>query len=235
MAVNSDDVVLTKDEVTTIYRHRARRYDISANLYRLVGFRLPAYRRIAVEALGLREGETVVEISCGTGLNFPLLRQAVGPRGKIIGVDLTDAMLAQAARRVDEAGWWNVELVQADASRYEFPRGVNGVISTLAITLVPEFDDIVRHGSEALSDGGRFVVFDFKFPSRWYARPIVPLAAFLTRPFGVRIEMASRHPWESIQKYFDQTTVREFYLGMAYVATGGGLADGRRRRVPATQ
>ena len=228
-------MALDASALITLYRQRAAHYDVTANLYYLLGFREWAYRKRAVAALRLQPGDTVVEIGCGTGLNFPLLRQAVGPRGKIIGVDLTDAMLAQAARRVDEAGWWNVELVQADASRYEFPRCVNGVISTLAITLVPEFDDIVRHGSEALSDGGRFVVFDFKFPSRWYARPIVPLAAFLTRPFGVRIEMASRHPWESIQKYFDQTTVREFYLGMAYVATGGGLADGRRRRVPATQ
>jgi ubiquinone/menaquinone biosynthesis C-methylase UbiE len=230
MATTSDDMVLTKDEVTTIYRHRARRYDVSANLYRLVGFRLPAYRRLAVEALDLREGDTVVEIGCGTGLNLPLLQAVVGPQGKIVGVDLTDAMLAQAERRVRDAGWSNVELVRADASRYQFPRGVNGVISTLAITLVPEFDDIVRHGSEALADGGRFVVFDFKFPSKWYARPLVPLATFLTRPFGVRIEMASRHPWESIQKYFDRTTVREFYLGMSYIATGMGARGAAGRR-----
>lgn len=220
MTAKSYPVVLTKDEVTTIYRHRARRYDISANLYRVVGFRLPAYRRLAVESLGLHNGDTVVEVGCGTGLNFPLLQEAVGPGGKIIGVDLTDAMLAQAARRVRDAGWSNVQLIGCDASRYEFPRGVNGIISTLAITLVPEFDDIVRHGSEALAKGGRFVVFDFKMPSKWYARPIVPLAAFLTRPFGVRIEMAARHPWESIQKYFDETMVREFYLGMAYIAAG---------------
>lgn len=216
-------VVLTKDEITTIYRHRARHYDLEANLYRLVGFRLPAYRRMAVDALRLRNGDTVVEVGCGTGLNLPLLRRAVGPDGKVIGVDLTDAMLAQARQRVADAGWTNVDLVQSDATQYEFPLGVNGVISTLAITPAPQFDDIVRRGSEALAAGGRFVVFDFKFPEKWYVRPFVPLAALLTRPFGVRIEMASRHPWESIQRYLGDATVSEVYLGMAYVAVGTRL------------
>jgi len=42
---------------------------------------------------------------CGTGLNFPLLQAAVGPAGRIIGVDLTDAMLDGARRRVERNGW----------------------------------------------------------------------------------------------------------------------------------
>ena len=57
----------------------------------------PAGRR----ALGLRPGDTVVDIACGTGLNFPLLEEAIGPDGRIVGVDLTDAMLAQAQRRIE--------------------------------------------------------------------------------------------------------------------------------------
>ena len=219
-ADRNEQVILTNDEIATIYRHRARHYDLEASLYRLIGFRLPAYRKMSVDALQLRRGDTVVEIGCGTGLNLPLLQEAVGREGKVIGVDLTDAMLAQARRRVGAAGWTNVELVQSDATKYEFPSGVNGIISTLAITLVPEFDGIVRRGSEALAAGGRFVVFDFKYPERGYVRPLVPLALLVTRAFGVRIEMASRHPWESIQRYFDDATVTEFYLGMAYIAAG---------------
>ena len=126
--------ILTKEEVVDIYRKRAKRYDFTANLYRLIGFREPAYRRMAVKALSLHPGDTVVEIGCGTGLNFQLLRQAVGSSGKIIGVDLTDAMLAQARKRVEDEGWSNVELVQSDAAQYEFPNGVDGIISTFNIT-----------------------------------------------------------------------------------------------------
>lgn len=93
-----------KVEVMNLYRKRARRYNFTANLYYLAGFREWAYRQRAVEALNLQQGDTVVEIGCGTGLNFSLLHQAVGPTGRVIGVDLTDAMLAQARQRVAENG-----------------------------------------------------------------------------------------------------------------------------------
>jgi ubiquinone/menaquinone biosynthesis C-methylase UbiE len=45
----------------------------------------------------------------------------VGPEGRVVGVDLTDAMLAQARWRVERAGWRNVELVQSDAAVFSSP------------------------------------------------------------------------------------------------------------------
>ncbi len=218
--VKQQETILTKSEVVDIYRKRARRYDATANLYRLLGFRLRAYREMAIKALNLRPGDTVVEIGCGTGLNFPLLQEAVGPAGKIMGVDLTDAMLAEARRRVEEQGWSNVALVRSDAALYQFPAGVDGIISSFAITLVPEFDQVVRNGAMALSPGKRWVVLDFKLPAKRLAWLLVPLAVLLTRPFGVRIEMAERHPWESIDRYLVNTSLAEFYMGMAYIAVG---------------
>jgi demethylmenaquinone methyltransferase/2-methoxy-6-polyprenyl-1,4-benzoquinol methylase len=101
--------------VAEVYGKRARWYDFTANLYYLLGFREQAYRRRAVRRLELHEGETVVEIGCGTGLNFPLIEHDIGPGGKLIGVDLTPEMLARARRRVDRHGWTNVELVQSSA------------------------------------------------------------------------------------------------------------------------
>ncbi len=218
--MQGEETVLTKDEVTAIYRKRAKRYDFTANLFRVIGFREPAYREMAVKALNLQRGDTVVEIGCGTGLNFPLLQEAVGPAGKIIGVDLTDAMLAEAHSRVEKQGWTNVELVQSDAAQYRFPSGVDGIISSFAITLVPEFDQIIRNGAEALSPGKRWVILDFQLPTKQPARLLTPLAVWLTRPFGVRIEMANRHPWESIDKYFTNSSLTEYYMGMAYISVG---------------
>jgi len=220
MDVKDEPAILSKDEVVGIYRQRAKRYDITANLYRIVGFREPAYRQMAVEALNLQRGDTVVEIGCGTGLNFPLLQEAVGPDGKIIGVDLTDAMLAQAESRVKKQGWTNVELVHGDAAQYQFPNGVDGIISSFAITLVPKFDQVVRNGAEALSPGKRCVILDFKLPSKRPVTWFVPLLVFVTRPFAVRLEMGSRHPWDSIDRYFVNTKMTEFYLGIAYISVG---------------
>ncbi len=76
-------MALTAKEIINLYRLRAGRYDFTANLYYLIGYRELAYRKRAVDALGLLPGDTVVEIACGTGLNFPLLECAVGPSGQI--------------------------------------------------------------------------------------------------------------------------------------------------------
>src|SRR5689334_7008047 len=110
-----------------IYRQRAKSYDTSG----ISG--LEPWRKEAVRTLGLTRGDRVVDIGCGTGLNFGSLQEAVGPEGRIIGVDLTDAMLDQARQRVTEHGWTNVELVQSDAAQYAFPDHVDGIISVFAL------------------------------------------------------------------------------------------------------
>jgi len=138
-------VIPTKKEIIDLYRKRGKRYDFTANLYYLFGFREYAYRRRAVEELGLEKGDTVVEIGCGTGLNFPFLQEKVGSSGKIIGVDLTDAMLRQARKRVEKNGWKNVELILQDASKFSFPSGIDGIISTFALTLVPDYEQVIRN------------------------------------------------------------------------------------------
>jgi ubiquinone/menaquinone biosynthesis C-methylase UbiE len=211
--------MLSKKEIVELYRRRAGRYDFTAQLYYLVGFREWGYRKKAVEALALKSGDTAVEVGCGTGLNFALLEDAVGPEGKIIGVDLTDSMLGVARERVRRNGWSNVELVQSDAAGFEFPRGVSGVISTFALTLVPEYENVIRAGSEALAPAGRFVILDLKLPSNWLSR-LAPVLVLALRPFGVSLDMAARHPWEALEKCLPHVSAAEFYGGIAYIAVG---------------
>ena len=209
----------TRDQVLAVYRRRAPHYDFSANLYRLLGFREAAYRRMAVDALRLNAGDTVVEIGCGTWLNFPLLQAKVGTNGRIIGVDLTDAMLARAAARVASMGWSNVELIQSDAASYRFPEGVNGILSTFALTLEPEYDDVIERGARALSPGGRLVILDMKLPRNWL-RHLAPVLVLLVRPFAVSTEITRRHPWESVERHLRNPTFSEVYFGVGYIAAG---------------
>lgn len=210
---------MSKEQLVQLYRKRARRYDFTANLYYLIGFREWAYRRKAVAALNLNRGDTVVEVGCGTGLNFPLLENDVGPEGKIIGIDLTDQMLSQARERVAREGWSNVDLVHTDAAGYDFPAGINGVISSFAMTLVPEYDEVIRRGAAALAPNGRWVVADFKLPEGWAAH-LTPLFEPLVKPFGATVDLTDRHPWESMRKYLKNVTMEEFFLGFTYIAVG---------------
>jgi demethylmenaquinone methyltransferase/2-methoxy-6-polyprenyl-1,4-benzoquinol methylase len=212
-------MALNEQELVDVYRKRAKRYDFTAQLYYLVGFREWAYREEAVKALALKPGDTVVEIGCGTGLNFGLLENEISREGRIFGVDLTDAMLARAQERVRQSGWSNVELMQSDAATFPFPQRLDGIISTFALTHVAEYEKVIRAGSEALRPGGRFVILDFKLPSNWISR-LAPLLVLTVRPFGVTIDLAARHPWEALKKYFADVTVRQLYGGIAYIAVG---------------
>jgi len=205
----------------SLYRKRAKRYDWTTLLLYVVGFRHWAYRKRAIESLALKQGDTVVELGCGTGLNFSLLHERVGPGGKIVGVDLTDAMLDGANARIAANGWSNVELVKSDAADYVFTAAAAGILSTFALTLVPEFDEVIRNGAAALLPGKRFVILDFKRPSGWLMDRAAPvLAALLTGPFGGTIEMASRKPWLSIGKHLSLIQLTNLYFGGAYIAVG---------------
>lgn len=212
-------MVLDKKSLVELYQKRAKYYDISANLYYLLGIREFAYRRIAVEALKLDRGDTVVELGCGTGLNFRFLRDRVGPEGKVVGVDLTADMLSSARQRIERHKWTNIDLIECDAVAYNFPERVDGIISTFAITLIPEFDKIIKNGANALSRGKRLVVLDFKMPDNW---PIwlIKFFVIITQPFGVTLDLADRHPWESIDQCLDLVELRKKYFGGIYIAAG---------------
>ncbi len=213
----------TREHIIEIYRNRARHYDITANLYYLLGFREWAYRRKAIQALQLRLGDTVVEVGCGTGLNFPLLEQVIGPEGRIIGIDLTDAMLAQAQHRVQVCSWRNVSLVQADAFSFQFPTGVNAILSTFALLIVPECAEVIAHGSTALSSGGHWVVLDLKLPETspgWLTPVLLPLV----RPFAVTEEVVARRPWDTVraamQTHLTDCSWTDLFFGFAFLAAG---------------
>ncbi|MFP6906542.1 MAG: hypothetical protein VCG02_15080 [Verrucomicrobiota bacterium] len=66
--------MITTEEIKAVYQRRAGIYDLSTRLYPLIGFRFEAYRRTGIEQLRLRPGDCVVDLGCGTGLNFQPLR-----------------------------------------------------------------------------------------------------------------------------------------------------------------
>lgn len=213
----------TRERLIGTYRKKAKHYDLTSRFYPVPGYPQRAQRLRAVQALGLRPGDTVVDIACGTGLNFSLIERVVGPQGRIVAVDLTDAMLTQAQRRVETNGWSNINLVQADAAEFEFPIEVNAILSTYALTQVPECGQVIAHGAAALSGGGRWVVLDLKLPDnapRWLSQ----LGIALVRPFGSIDEWSARRPWGEIRAAMHDTLAdlswAELVFGTAFLAAG---------------
>jgi demethylmenaquinone methyltransferase/2-methoxy-6-polyprenyl-1,4-benzoquinol methylase len=212
-----------QERLIETYRKKAKHYDITSRLYPAPGYPQRAQRIQAVRALGLRPGDTVVDLACGTGLNFRLLEKVVGPRGRIVGVDLTDAMLARAQDRIATNGWSNVSLVQADAAGFDFPAGVDAILSTYALTQVPECAEVIAHGAKALSGGGRWAVLDLKVPGNtpgWVAQA----GTAIVRPFASIDEWTRRRPWEVIRIAMEEELAdfswTELTFGTAFLAAG---------------
>jgi demethylmenaquinone methyltransferase/2-methoxy-6-polyprenyl-1,4-benzoquinol methylase len=213
----------TQERLIDTYRKKAKHYDVVSRLYPVPGYPQRAQRRLAVQALGLRPGDTVVDMACGTGLNFSLLQQAVGPDGRVIGVDLTDAMLAQAEQRIERNAWSNVGLLQADAAAFAYPPEVDGIVSTYAMSHVPESADAIAHGAEALSRRGRWVVLDLKVPDnvpRWLSR----IGIAVGRPLGSIDEWVGRRPWDGLRAAMEDELTdvswSELFFGTAFLAAG---------------
>jgi demethylmenaquinone methyltransferase/2-methoxy-6-polyprenyl-1,4-benzoquinol methylase len=202
--------------IIEIYRQRAKGYDTSGISS------LEIWRREAVKSLNLKRGDLVVDMGCGTGLNFALLQETVGPEGKIIGVDLTDAMLDQAQQRITEHGWQNIELVQSDAAQYKFPTRVDGIIATFALTFIPDCGRVIQNGCEALAPGGRWVVLDMAWPAglslRW--RHLL----FFLPSYGITTDVVQRRPWQVAWRVMEQHLVnvrrKQFWMGFFYLISG---------------
>lgn len=88
-------------------------YDIIAPIYdkAIRKLYLP-YRQKAIKSLQLQSGQTVLDLGCGSGLNFELIIDAIGPQGTLIGVDFSAKMLMRAKQTIDKHGWKNVFLLQ---------------------------------------------------------------------------------------------------------------------------
>jgi demethylmenaquinone methyltransferase/2-methoxy-6-polyprenyl-1,4-benzoquinol methylase len=216
----------TPDRLVDLYRRKARRYDLTSRLYPAPFYPQTAQRVRAVRALRLHAGDTVVDVACGTGLNFPLIEKAVGPTGLVVGVDLTDAMLARAQARLARNGWNNVRLVEADAADFDFPNGTDAILSTYALSQVPGCADVVAHGAAALAVGGRWVVLDLKLPDGtpgWLAG----LGTAMVRPFASIDDWLAQRPWETVR-----AAMRAELADLSWTELFGGtafLASGSRR------
>jgi demethylmenaquinone methyltransferase/2-methoxy-6-polyprenyl-1,4-benzoquinol methylase len=205
--------------VRRVYDRVAGRYDGALALFGLLGYRAGDYRRRAVRALNVQPGQTVVDLGCGTGKNLPLLAEAVGAEGRVVGVDFSASMLEEARERTERLGLTTVELVEADAARFDFPDGLDRVLATFSLSMMPEPERVIARAAQVLGSDGRLAVLDFRIPSSWPG-PIRRAAFALAAPLGETWAMAERDLRPLLRHHLTLDADTSFYFGAAYVAAG---------------
>jgi len=180
------------------YTHSASWYDtISAEPIYRVG------RERAITALHLLEGSRVLDIGCGTGLNFPLLLAAVGPSGQVVGVDRSHEMLDVARHKTIHVSPGRLTLVEADAEQldrvavwFEEPdTSFDAVLFTYSLSLMRDWKQAWLRATSLVRPGGRAAIVDMESP-HGLARVLDPAARLACLLGGSDI---NARPWTLLE------------------------------------
>jgi len=204
-----------QEAIEHTYQNWAKVYDWLTPIYILGNEK--RLRRETIDSLHLRAGQTVLDIACGTGRNFPLILEKIGPSGKLIGIDYTSAMLARAQERVKHEGWLNVELIRSDAALVNLERKFDAALCTLAMGVIPDYRVALNRMLAHVKPGGWLAIGDAKRSSGWNGFAFNWLAELLG--YGAA-EVMSRRPWESLQEMLIDFHYKEWFSGFFYVAAG---------------
>jgi ubiquinone/menaquinone biosynthesis C-methylase UbiE len=192
-----------------------KKYRLNSYYYDFVTQAFAPIRSRAIAQLGLTVGETVLDFGCGTGLSFALLEQAVGPEGRIIGVELSPAMLAKAKQKVAEHDWENITLIEANAEKVDLsPESVDAVLSFYTHDIMASRQAVER-AIRALLPGGPFVIAGSRLAGKLVLDSVTLAYAnrAITTPLTAR-------PWKQLEDLLPQLRIEEHWLGSSYIAHG---------------
>ncbi len=197
-----------------------KRYSTYANTYDREQARNPnaaANRQRVVDLLRLRTGDVVLDAGCGTGLNFPAIEDAIGPEGRIFGIDLSPEMLARARERVEQHGWRNVTLIESAIDEARLPGEADAVLFCFAHDILQTptaLENAFRHTKPV----SRVASLGYKW-APWWTGPWNYVIWNMTR-YAITTRDGFGKPWRHLERYVPVLRVESTFLGAIYFAWG---------------
>jgi demethylmenaquinone methyltransferase/2-methoxy-6-polyprenyl-1,4-benzoquinol methylase len=192
------------------YRHHADGYDASAR-------RTMRLRSRTIEKLSLRCGDRVLDVASGTGLSFPQLREGVGDRGEVIGIDISPEMSSLARQRVSEAGWRNVSVLESPIEESEIPGPLDAILFNFTHDVMRSAVALEKIFSVA-RPGARIAIAGMKyFP--WWLSPANAIVRAKARPYMTTFEGLEK-PWSLALPSLSEFQWTSELFGIAYIGWG---------------
>lgn len=204
------------------HRRSLRSYGAIAQTYELRTASGDHARRELVELLAPRAGEVILDVGCGSGRNFEQIHRRIGPSGRLIGVEPSPEMLAQARALVARRGWDNVELICARAEEAEIPMQVDGALLCGVHDVMrspPALANVLTH----IRDGGRIVAGGPKWVS--WRQPATNLATWRLNRDCVSTFEGFSAPWNRLAQLVKDLRVEERFSGTGYVVSASARTD----------
>lgn len=202
--------VPNRDEAIAQYRSRVPVYDLEIAI-------AEPLRRRAIARLGLKPGETVLDVGCGTGLSFPHIENYIGGHGAIIGVEQSPDMIAKARARAEENGWTNVTLINASAEDAQIPRSGDAAIFHFTHDLM-QTPAALENAFRRLRPGARVVATGLKW-ARWWS-PGVNLLVRIAAMRSTTTMAGLDAPWRFLEPHLTGMVIEAAPGGGTYLAYG---------------
>lgn len=166
----------------------------------------------------------MLDVACGTGLSLPALRDAVGIEGEVVGIELSPDMITLARRRVAEAGWQNVALLESPIETANIPGPFDAVLFHFTHDVMRSPPALARIFAAA-RPGARVAMAGMKY-APWYLAPLNLVVRKQARPYMTTFDGLAA-PWDLVVPYLDRFEWQSVLFGTGYVGWGQAAAVGR--------
>ena len=196
-------------------------YDRFSKIYNLISSKRYYHkiRQFAINQLDIQKGDIILNVPCGTGVNFSYFNNYLQNSGKVIGIDLSDGMIRKAKKMIHKQEYTNFEIIKKDVTTLNesWRKSILNnekfdlILCDLGLSGFPSWKSVIKNLYSLLKEDGKLVIFDFYIEEDTFRSKYIKF-------FG-KGEVNRNIPEYVSSTYSDVTINQSFKKGDMFVAT----------------